>query len=340
MIDIHFENNNSGDRIRAFQEALGGTLTTDCEEHVLHLDPDNQDYIIRGVDLDFGLSMLQMHVPAQDHSIRIVYSGHDACPLEILYLTKGELIISEQDVMICNIKSNNSLTYASEGCNDYAIEIPKNTEIKLVILDFKRDEYIEKIECNIDTLHPSLQHLFRDTVALTPFRYDSPIDKVTINAITSIFNSDKTGLEKKLLTESHVNKLISNFMKNMRNKLEPAANNYRYDDEDIKLIEAIRDRIEDNPKVTYTVSELSRRAGINPNKLQKGFKMLYGMPIRQYIIKNKLKYAVTKLEEGHYRIGEIVDDLGYVNKGHFTALFQKEFGMLPSEYRNKNAVKV
>jgi len=71
---------------------------------------------------------------------------------------------------------------------------------------------------------------------------------------------------------------------------------------------------------------------MNTNKLQKGFNMLFGKSIRQFTISFKMHSALSMLDSGDYTISQVAYHIGYTNKGHFSQLFKKEFGLLPSEY--------
>ena len=50
----------------------------------------------------------------------------------------------------------------------------------------------------------------------------------------------------------------------------------------------------------------------------------------------KLNLAAQWIREGKYKIAAIAEDLGFSSASHFTALFKKEFGCLPSEYKTRN----
>ncbi|WP_228374824.1 helix-turn-helix transcriptional regulator [Chryseobacterium oranimense] len=78
---------------------------------------------------------------------------------------------------------------------------------------------------------------------------------------------------------------------------------------------------------------MSRYCGLNSSDLKKGFKDYTQLPIHQYIIKTRMETARAMLLETEKSVGEISDFIGYNNRGHFSQLYHRHFGKLPSEER-------
>ena len=333
MVKIDFKTLDSQHRIQAAQKALGGAYSSHCDEMQVTSENDIDSYLIRSLDMDEGIKLLLVEFKNYNVDVCLEYGGYEANPLELIFVKKGTALIQENGVLAQTLEADQSLIYASPESLPYSIIIPSDTDTHIVIIEIIRDQYLEKIECDIDSLHKSVQLLLTDIEGLKPYMHTDKIGFNSANAISTIIKTNTEGLERKLILESATKRLIANFITMIRKYLEPINNNYKFDKVDISLIEDVKDIIESSPSKTFTVNELSKKVGLNPNKLQKGFKINYGMTIRQYVIKNKLKFALKRLEKEDARIGDIVIELGYTNAGHFTALFSKEFGMLPSEYR-------
>lgn len=333
MLKIDFKTLDSQQRIQASYKALDGAYSSHCDEAEVTSINNNNPYVIRSLDIDVGIQLLLVEFNKYPVDICFEYAGYKANPLELIFVKKGTVLIQENNVLIQTLGNDQSLIYASPESLPYSVIIPNNTDTHIVIIEIIRDQYLEKIECDINSLHKSVQLLLTDVEGLKPYIHTDKIGITSANAISTIIKTNTEGLERKLILESATKRLIANFISMIRKYLEPTNNNYRFDKFDISLIENVKDIIESSPHKTFTVNELSKKVGLNPNKLQKGFKMNYGMTIRQYVIKSKLKFALKRLEKEDMSIGDIVRELGYTNAGHFTALFSKEFGMLPSEYR-------
>ncbi|MFC4687856.1 helix-turn-helix transcriptional regulator [Epilithonimonas pallida] len=101
-------------------------------------------------------------------------------------------------------------------------------------------------------------------------------------------------------------------------------------EEKIKLA---KDFVDTNAFRELAIKEISRYCGLNNCDLKKGFKDYTQLPIRQYIIKTRMEAARQMLLETEKSVGEIGDSIGYCNRGHFSQLYQRYFGKLPSEER-------
>lgn len=78
-----------------------------------------------------------------------------------------------------------------------------------------------------------------------------------------------------------------------------------------------------------TIKELSRKILLNELKLKTGFKEVYGITIRGYVIQLKMKKAQTLLED--HTVYEISNILGYKSTSHFINMFKRYYGYTPKQ---------
>ncbi|MEO1654742.1 MAG: AraC family transcriptional regulator, partial [Bacteroidota bacterium] len=78
-----------------------------------------------------------------------------------------------------------------------------------------------------------------------------------------------------------------------------------------------------------SILELSKLVGLNTCKLKTGFKKLFGITIRQYLINLRMEMARDLIKNTDHPISYICHMVGYSNRGHFAALYQKYFGSTP-----------
>ena len=98
----------------------------------------------------------------------------------------------------------------------------------------------------------------------------------------------------------------------------------------LKLSQEILDNNLHNPP---DILMLSKQVGLNTNKLKTGFRKIFGITIRQYIIKQRMEKARELIRNSDYPLSHICQIVGYHNRGHFAALYQKYFGCLPCKDR-------
>jgi AraC-like DNA-binding protein len=65
------------------------------------------------------------------------------------------------------------------------------------------------------------------------------------------------------------------------------------------------------------------------------FKKLTGEPLKQYIIKHKLKLIETRLLYSQLSLAQIADEFGYSDESHLCKQFRKYTGMAPGDFRSQ-----
>lgn len=78
---------------------------------------------------------------------------------------------------------------------------------------------------------------------------------------------------------------------------------------------------------------LSRLAGINLDKLKRGFKSLFGTTVYGHLHQLRMAQAQQLIVTGTLPLADVATLVGYKNPQHFTAAFKKYFGCLPSTLR-------
>ena len=103
---------------------------------------------------------------------------------------------------------------------------------------------------------------------------------------------------------------------------------------DIELLAVLKAHIETLLEPIPTIKELSKKFGINTDKLKKGFKQLYGKPLHRYHLEFKMEVAKKLLAETDHSIDVIAAQFGYNDANNFSAAFRKVTGKRPGEWRN------
>jgi len=98
------------------------------------------------------------------------------------------------------------------------------------------------------------------------------------------------------------------------------------------LIEA-RDILEDNFVNPPSILELSRRIGINRNKLFYGFKSLFGASISDYIQNRRLETGHQLLTQSELTIAEVAARVGFHHQCNFSTAIKSRYGVSPSVLR-------
>lgn len=84
-----------------------------------------------------------------------------------------------------------------------------------------------------------------------------------------------------------------------------------------------------------TRQEISERLRYSDHHINKIIRDNTGMSLIKYSRIFTLKEAARRLTQTNDSISEIINDLGFTNRTYFYAIFKEQFGVLPSEYREK-----
>lgn len=89
-----------------------------------------------------------------------------------------------------------------------------------------------------------------------------------------------------------------------------------------------------NPGKNRTLDEMADTIGISRSGLQHQYKKMFGISIKEDMIRSRTERAKRMLAETNNTIREIAFACGYGNEYHFIRQFKKITGKTPTEYRN------
>lgn len=96
----------------------------------------------------------------------------------------------------------------------------------------------------------------------------------------------------------------------------------------VRSVTRVKEYIDEHPLEKKTTNELAEYAGINRNLLQKAFKTLYSMNIKEYYTAQKMSSAIVMMKEG-MRIRQVARQCRYRSHSAFTTAFRNKYGMPP-----------
>ncbi|HEX7012529.1 MAG TPA: AraC family transcriptional regulator [Steroidobacteraceae bacterium] len=99
---------------------------------------------------------------------------------------------------------------------------------------------------------------------------------------------------------------------------------------DRAAIERVRASIDENLANPPTIEQLARRFGINRNKLNFGFREIFGQSVSDYLCEQRMRTAFDLISSGHYTVSEVAGKVGYSHLCNFTTAFKRRFGRPPS----------
>lgn len=85
-----------------------------------------------------------------------------------------------------------------------------------------------------------------------------------------------------------------------------------------------------------TIREVAEHLGLSEGYLSRLFSKEMGVSFSKYIVSLKIDKAKNLLKFSDYSISEIAYYLAFSSESHFIQVFQKNVGMTPQKFRNKN----
>ncbi len=99
-------------------------------------------------------------------------------------------------------------------------------------------------------------------------------------------------------------------------------------------VDAARARLEAAFREPHSLAELAHEVGMSPFHFARIFRELAGKPPHRYLLNVRLREAARCLQEGS-SVTAACFDCGFTSVSHFTRVFRREFGVMPSRFRSR-----
>ena len=131
-------------------------------------------------------------------------------------------------------------------------------------------------------------------------------------------------IEEVNVVSAHAFKYYEKEIRTLHEK--PASNNNAN-------VEEMAKYIQNNYKKNLTLDEIASYVYLSTSYASRVFKKVKGISIVEYLSQVRIEKAKQLLENPHYQIEEIAENVGYTDAGYFTKVFRKHEGVTPSQYR-------
>ena len=102
----------------------------------------------------------------------------------------------------------------------------------------------------------------------------------------------------------------------------------------------IVDYIQRNLHRNIKITEIAEEFGYNAKYLSHLFTEIRGIPLKQYILNQKIDAANFMLADNDKPVTDIAAELGFSDVHNFARTYKKLTGLTPSEYRNAFAKRM
>ncbi len=241
---------------------------------------------------------------------------------ECLYVISGQVCVSG-DERVYNLSSGQIIFHKPLELHKFHVD----EDCHLFVFSFSAEgEIMDFFKNKVFTLNPE-QHgiidVFRKYLASKLKRYNP--DFLYYSMYLSVFDLLKTFSQS---VASYISILLLSLCDD--NEISYESNS---DEAAIftKAVNYMNNSICGQPSIV----EIAKACNTSASTIKRIFSKYAGMGVHKYFLKLKTKTAAELLKDG-ITVTETADKLGFSGQGYFSAVFKRETGLSPTEYKKNN----
>ena len=160
---------------------------------------------------------------------------------------------------------------------------------------------------------------------------DSELGKY-ISKTLAAFGKEPSAFHLQIYTLELIHQLL-----NM--EIRPPKTRGFYTETQVALAKRAAKILSDDLRQHIPVRQIAERFSVSETSLKNYFRGVYGQNISTWLREIRMNEAARLLSATKRPIAEISDQVGYSNQGKFAAVFKKQFGLLPLEYRRSKRLE-
>jgi AraC-like DNA-binding protein len=227
------------------------------------------------------------------------------------------------------LKSSYNLIYLPVIDNDSYVE--SNTTYQTLSVQFPFD-YLASIASHFPVMNELLKKIsMRQPGTLFQLCPGMPVE--VLNIIHEILKGKYSGDLLQVYLTARITEML--FLC-LEQQVAPASTaSIRLWKSDLDGIEATRRDMLQNPHQIFNLPELALKAGMNKDKLSKGFRLVIGTHLYDYLLQARMSKARWLLLTTAYAVSAVGFEVGYQDIRSFSKAFKKYYGLSPQQYRKK-----
>lgn len=151
------------------------------------------------------------------------------------------------------------------------------------------------------------------------------------HVISGMFNCPMEGTFGNLMLEGALQQVLAMQFAMLGNETPVKV---RIPARDRDVITAVKDHLDVTFNDDHSLISLSKKFGINQNKLKTQFREMFGVPVIGYLYDRKMEHARSLLLDKGMFVSEVASIVGYRNSNHFATAFKRKFGINPSALKH------
>ncbi len=321
--------------IHDLAEELGTTVHHNCDEYTIFLPATWGKGCVKGIDFKGGHGIILYDcIFKEDIEIRFIVNKIH--PLKFLFCEEGQLTHRfEDEVELHALDVLENIIVASSQKQGHILRFKAGVRTKINSLEIIRSDFIKNVDCELKSLEPRLQNLFRDVDAKHVFYHKGNYSVKMADLFIEIAGFPESDFLRRIFLEGSAFKVLTLQIQQYRDDVAKTGNKSLLRKSEMERIRNATAIIDREILDFKSVLQLAHQVGLNTNKLQTGFKALYGTTVNDYVQNRRLDVANSLLRKSDYTISEIVYLIGLSSKSYFSKIFKEKYGVPPSVARKK-----
>lgn len=316
--------------IPKLSERLNGKFTKDFASCIMKIDNEFGKGSIACYDLHPGLSAMIFNIYFEDE-IEIGLNGPHMQPLYFVFTLKGTLrhrfLGDFENILLDNLQ--NCIITSEQGKSNI-FTIPRQQKIEASIIFVHRDINPKN---DYRYIRNGIADIFMNLEEFDSYRYLGRIRPKMGEIEKLLIHHGKKGVVGRLMTESFILRILASQLQGHNEETNSPQLDTNLRKKEIKKVLKLAQTLSRRLSESLNIDEMAQLTGLNPKKLQSGFRHLFGMSINEYHKNLRLDKALEMVVEGDQTISEIVYGVGLSSRSYFSKIFREKYGKSPSEYR-------
>lgn len=263
-------------------------------------------------------------------------------PLKFIYVLEGSLEhhFQEDKENGHKIEEYQTAIIASRLKNGHILDFKANTRIRIHSLEIDRQIFSEKMGCDLKNLKGKIKSVFEDVEGKDHFYFKDHFSLELADLFKKMYDFEEVDYLRKIYLEGMAYQILIkqvifylDYQKDENNQRLMRTN-------EVEQVQQAINYIEEHIAETPGVEEIAKEVGLNVNKLQYGFKMLYNTTVNKFVHKTRLDLSRNLLLHTDYNVSEVANRVGLNNKSYFTKIFKESYNITPSEFQKKNRARI
>lgn len=321
------------DVLNDIAKALNIPVTASCNEYSIALPKNIGEGAIKGINFENGLGIIVYNCKFLN-DIQFDFIVNKVHPLKYIYSVEGEVVhYFEKENEKHRIDTYKCAIVASNEHNGHVLEFKAQEKTTIISLEIDREKFNNRMECELDNLNPDLKKLFTDINAEEKFYHLGHYSLEFQDLFAALDKFEDKKLIRRIFLESKSSEIFVNQILQFEDDMKSDSDKTILRKNEIESIKNAAKFIKDNIKETINIQTLSEYTGLNPNKLQEGFRYLYESTINEYIHNYRMELAMELLKKTDISVSEICYAVGLSSRSYFSRKFKERYQILPSLIR-------